>query len=144
LIITFDGAIATNQQYINSKTSHLILSHTAVADSLLLSEYDDRPYEYYSSGWTKSAGRSQLGAIRLNGNNWKKDVWECNFHATQAQADLFDLLLQAQQNSTPIIITDHWKTTLVTRQIWVDVDQRYKTAVATNEWYRLQFQALEV
>jgi hypothetical protein len=144
LIITFDGEIATNAQYINSKTSHLILSHAAVADSLLLSEYDDRPYEYYPIGWTKSAGRSLLGAIRLNGNNWKKDVWECNFHTTQAQADLFDSLLQAQQDNTPISIADRWKTAPIVRQIWVDVDQRYKTAVATNEWYRLQFQALEV
>jgi hypothetical protein len=144
MFITFDGSTATNQ-YLSPHASHLILNHSSVVDQLLLAEHEEKPYEHYPIGWTQSDGRSLLGSLRLKGNNWKKDVWESNFHANQAQVDLFNLLLQSQQDSSlPVSIVDYWKSAPVTRQIWIEVDRQYLTTVATNQWYRLQFQCLEV
>ena len=143
MFVTFDGAAATNQ-YLSPQTSHLIFSHPSVAHSLLLAEYDEKPYEHYPTGWSQGDGRSLLGSIRLKGDNWKKDVWECNFHTQQAQVDLFNQLLQAQQDTSPVTLADYWNGALVPKLVWLQVDRQYLTTVATNQWYRLQFQAWEV
>jgi hypothetical protein len=144
MLITFDGSIATNQ-YLSPPTSHLVLSHPSFVGALLLSEHDERPYEYYPTGWTQVDGRSLLGAIRLKGDNWKKDLWECNFFVKAPQVDLFNQLLQAQQDSTPVTLVDRWiDGVVVTKLVWLQVDRQYLSLVAANSWFRLQFQAWEV
>jgi hypothetical protein len=141
--ITFDGSSGTNK-YLSPLSSHLILSHPTLTDTLLLAEHDDKPYEYYPTGQTTADGRSLLGGIRLKGNNWLKDLWECNFHCTIAQAVLFNTLITAQQNNTStILLTDNWQSTPVIKQIWLNVDRQYLTQVG-SDWRRLQFQLLEV
>ena len=102
-LITWEGSTATNQ-YLSPPTSHLELSHPSVVDRLLLAQHDEKPYEYYPTGWVQANGRSLLGAIRLMGSDWKKDVWECNFLAVAPQVDLFNQLVQAQQDSTPVTL----------------------------------------
>jgi hypothetical protein len=145
MLITFDGSQATNQ-YLSPPTSHLILSHPSIVDQLLLAECDEKPYENYRTGQTQGDGRSLLGGIRLKGDNWKKDVWECNFFAVAAQVALFEQLVQAQQdNVATVTLVDRWVTGIVVAKlVWLQVDRQYLTVVATGSWYRLQFQAVEV
>jgi hypothetical protein len=144
MLITWNGATATNQ-YLSPPVSHLVLSHPSLGDQLLLSEHDEKPYEHYPTGWTQADGRSLLGAIRLKGDNWKKDVWECNFLVLVPQLNLFNQLLQAQQDSTPVTLIDRWiDGAIVTKLVWLQVDRQYLTLVAANSWFRLQFQMLEV
>ncbi len=141
--VTWNGTKPTDL-YVTPQTSHLILDHPSLPDRLLLAEHDEKPYEYYPTGWTQADGRSLLGSIRLKGNNWLKDVWECNFHAMPPQVALFNQLLQAQQASGSVTLTDLWMGTAVTKTIWLQVDRQYLSLVAANNWWRLQFQCWEV
>ncbi len=145
MFITFDGAVATNQ-YLLPQASHIVLSHPSLTDSLLLAEHDDKPYENYRVGQTRSNGRSLLGSIRLQGNNWKKDQWECNFIAKSAQVVLFEQLIQAQQDDIlPVTLIDRWIDGIaVSKSVWLDIDRQYLSLLAANSWFRLQFQVLEV
>lgn len=143
MIITFDGSQSTNQ-YLSPPTSHLVLNHPSLTDSLLLAEHDEKPYERYPTGWSQADGRSLLGSIRVKGGTWNKQAWECNFHAQQGQVDLFNQLLQVQQIDTPVTIVDYWSAATITRSVWLQVDRQYLTTVATNQLFRLQFQLLEV
>jgi hypothetical protein len=145
MLITFDGSTTTNQ-YLSPSVSHLVLSHPSLADSLVLAEHDDKPYENYRAGQTVGDGRSLLGAIRLNGDNWKKDVWECNFIAALPQVALFEQLVQAQQdNVATVTLIDRWVAgSVVTKLVWLQVDQRYLSVVGSADWRRLQFQVWEV
>ena len=54
------------------------------------------------------------------------------------------ILLQAQQDTSPVTLTDYWNGALVPKLVWLQADRQYLTTVATNQWYRLQFQAWEV
>lgn len=145
MLVTFDGATTVNQ-YLSPPTSHLVLSHPNIADQLLLAEHDDKPYENYRTGQTQGNGRSLLGTIRLKGDNWKKDQWECNFLVTPPQLALFEQLVQAQQDNVPTVtLIDRWIAGVtVTKSVWVQIDRQYLTIVAANSWQRLQFQLLEV
>lgn len=145
MLVTFEGSQSTNL-YLSPPASHIILGHPSLANALLLSQHDEKPYEHYPTGWTQADGRSLQGSLRLKGNNWKKDVWECNFHATPPQVDLFAQLLQAQQDDIlPVTLIDRWVDGLViTKSVWMQVDRQYLTLVAANSWFRLQFQLLEV
>lgn len=142
-LLTFDGSVATNPYL--SDTSHLELSHPSITDSLIFAESTDKPYEYYPTGWSRSNGRSLLGAIRLQGENWLKDTWECNFLANYPQVDLFNQMLEAQQTSGSITLYDRWIDGYpTTKTVWIDVDRQYLSLVAANSWFRLQFTLLEV
>lgn len=145
MFITWDGSQATNQ-YLSPQASHLVLSHPSIVDQLLLAEHDDRPYENYRTGQTRSNGRSLLGSIRLQGGNWKKDRWECNFLVKSAQVVLFEQIVQAQQDDNlPAILVDRWiDGTVITKYVWIEIDRQYLSLVAGNSWFRLQFQVLEV
>lgn len=145
MFITFEGTQATNQ-YLAPSVSHIILSHPGLTNSLLLAQHDEKPYENYRTGQTQADGRSLLGAIRCKGGNWKKDQWECNFHALAAQAGLFEQLVQAQQDDIlPVTLIDRWiDGVVVTKNVWIGIDKQYLSLVAANSWFRLQFQLLEV
>jgi hypothetical protein len=145
MFITFEGSQSTNQ-YLSPQTSHLELSHPSLSDKLILAEWDNQPYENYQTGQTRSNGRSLLGAIRLQGDNWKKGQWEGNFLVKSAQSVLFEQLLQAQQDDTlPCNLIDRWfEGVVVTKNVWIDIDRQYLSLVAANSWFRLQFQLLEV
>ncbi len=145
MFFTFDGLTPTNQ-YLSPQTSHIVLSHPSLTDQLLLAEHDDKPYENYRVGQTRSNGRSLLGSIRLQGDNWKKDQWECNFIAKSAQVVLFEQLLQAQQDSTlSVTLLDRWiDGVVVSKSVWLEIDRQYLFLLAANSWFRLQFQVLEV
>lgn len=145
MLVTFDG-VAEFNQYSSSQTSHIELSHPLLSDRLILAELDNKPYENYREGQTRSDGRSLKGSLRLKGDNWKKDIWECNFLATRPQVALFELLLQTQQDSTfQISLTDRWFDGLeVASDVWIDVDRNYLSLVALNQWFRLQFSLREV
>ncbi len=145
MFITFDGLTPFNQ-YLSPQVSHLVLSHPTLEDQLLLAEHDDKPYENYRVGQTRSNGRSLLGSIRLQGDNWKKDQWECNFIVKSAQVVLFDQLIQAQQDSTlSVTLLDYWiDGAAVSKSVWLEIDRQYLSLLAANSWFRLQFQVLEV
>lgn len=144
MFTTFDGLSATNQ-YLLPPTSHLVLSHPSLSDSLLLAEHDEKPYQYYSTGWTQADGRSLQGAIRLKGNDWNKGMWECNFQAVAAQVELFNMLLQAQQGLLRVNLIDRWVGGVATtRDVWLQVDRQYQTLAAGTIWWRLQFECWEV
>lgn len=145
MLITWEGSTATNP-YLSPATSHLELSHPSMSDRLILAEYDNKPYENYRVGQTRSNERSLLGAIRLQGNNWKKNQWECNFLVKSAQTVIFEQLLQAQQDDIlPCSLVDRWfEGMVVTKNVWIDIDRQYLSLVAANSWFRLQFQLLEV
>ena len=145
MLFTWEGNTATNP-YLLPATSHLELSHPSLSDRLLLAEYDNQPYQNYRMGQTRSNGRSLLGAIRLQGDNWKKEQWECNFLVKSAQTVLFEQLLQAQQDDIlPCEIIDRWiDGVVVTKNVWIEIDRQYLTLAAANSWFRLQFQLLEV
>jgi hypothetical protein len=143
MFVTLDGSTITNQ-YLN--TSHLLLTHAGAADSLLLAEFSgDKAYENYRVGQTRADGRSLLGSIRLKGDNWKKDQWECGFLANPAQVALFEQLLQLQQDTgSNVLLTDRWTYAPIIKNVWIDTDRQYLSTVAVGQWYRLQFQLLEV
>jgi hypothetical protein len=145
MFITFEGSQATNQ-YLTPAVSHLILSHPSIANQLLLAQHDEKPYENYRTGQTQADGRSLLGALRLKGDNWKKDLWECNFHALAPQVGLFEQLVQAQQDDIlPVVLIDRWiNGVVVTKSVWVQIDKQYLSLVGANSWFRLQFQLMEV
>jgi hypothetical protein len=145
MLVTFEGSIATNQ-YLDPPVSHIELSHPSLPDTLLLAEYDDKPYERYFQGRTQSNDRSLLGAIKLKGGNWKKYLWECNFLATPLQVALFEDLLQAQQDDVlPCGSVDRWfDSTPGGKSVWIDVDRQYLTIAGGVNWFRLQFRLLEV
>jgi len=144
MFVTFDGSGATNQ-YLSPPVSHILLSHMTLLNTLLLTHHDEKPYEYYPTGWAGSDGRSLLGSVRIKGGQWLKDAWECNFLCTPPQVDLFNQLLEAQSTNTPVGLVDRWVDGVVnTKSVWVDVDRQYLTMVAANSWWRLQFRLLEV
>jgi hypothetical protein len=119
MLITWNGTTATNQ-YLSPPSSHLVLSHPGLADSLLLSEHDEKPYEHYPTGWTQADGRSLLGAIVLKGDNWLKDSWECNFLVLAPQLDLFNQLLSRQQVSGSVTLVDRWIDGMTsTKLVWL-------------------------
>jgi hypothetical protein len=144
-LITWEGTTATNP-YLSPQTSHLELSHPALADSLILAQSDSQPYQNYRTGQTRADGRSLLGAIRLKGNNWQKDQWECNFLALAPQVALFEGLIQAQQaDILPVALTDRWiDGVVISKNAWIDIDRQYLSLVSANSWFRLQFTLLEV
>lgn len=145
MLFTFEGNTTLNP-YLSPATSHLELSHPSLTDRLILAEYDNKPYENYRTGQTRSNGRSLRGAIRLQGDNWKKEQWECNFLVKAAQVTLLEQLLQAQQDDVlSCNLVDRWIDGIVmTKNVWIDVDRQYLSLVAANSWFRLQFQLLEV
>jgi hypothetical protein len=144
MLITWEGSTASNQ-YLSPLVSHLVLSHPSIADQLLLAEHDEKPYENYRTGQTQGDGRSLLGSIRLKGDNWKKQQWECNFLALAPQVTLFEQLVQAQQDDIlPVTLVDRWiDGTVTTRSVWIQIDRQY-LSIANGNWFRLQFQAWEV
>jgi hypothetical protein len=143
MLITFDGATATNQ-LLSPLVSHLELSHPSMTDRLLLAECDDRPYEHFATGWQNADGRSVLGAIRVKGGDWRKDVWQGNFLVGADQKVFFDGLLLAQQTTTAaVVLIDRFFDTAITRSVWINVDRQYLTVVGLG-WWRLQFELWEV
>jgi hypothetical protein len=144
MLITWEGSTASNQ-YLSPLVSHLVLSHPSINDQLLLAEHDEKPYENYRTGQTQGDGRSLLGSIRLKGDNWKKQQWECNFLVLAPQVALFEQLVQAQQDDIlPVTLIDRWiDGTVTTRSVWIQVDRSYLT-IASGNWFRLQFQCWEV
>jgi hypothetical protein len=144
MLVTWEGSTATNQ-YLLPPTSHLVLSHPSLVDALLLAQYDDKPYENYRTGQTQGDGRSLLGAIRMKGDNWTKNQWECNFVALAPQVTLFEQLVQAQQDDIlPVTLIDRWVAGVaVTKSVWIQIDRQY-LSIASSSWLRLQFQCWEV
>ncbi len=144
-LITWEGTTATNP-YLSPQTSHLQLSHPALADGLILAQSDNQPYQNYRTGQTRADGRSLRGAIRLKGDNWKKDQWECNFLALAPQVALFEDLVAAQQaDILHVALIDRWiDGVTATKNVWIDIDRQYLTLVGANSWFRLQFTLLEV
>lgn len=151
--ITFNGTEVENPYLLpllslRPPTSHIQLSHISLGDRLILAECDEKPYENYRTGQTRSEGRSILGSIRLRGNNWKKQQWECNFFVRGLQISLFEEMLEAQQNEIPpVILNDRWLSGAAVappRNVWLDVDRQYLSLVSPDGWHRLQFQALEI
>ena len=145
MLLTFDGSTATNP-FVFPQTSHVELSHPAIADQLLLAEHTDRPYENYRTGQTRSDGRSLLGAMRLRGNSYIKEQWECNFLVVGSQVGLFEQLVAAQQaDLLPCSIVDRWIDGRVkTSSVWIEIDRQYLALLVGTSWFRLQFQLLEV
>ncbi len=145
MIITFEERTATNE-YLTPPVSHIQLSHPDLNDSLLLAECDEKPYERNIEGWTQSNGRSLSGLLRLKGNNYRTNFWQCNFLVTALQVDLFNQLLVTQEYSpVRVQFTDRWVNGMdYTTGAWLDVDRQYLSVVAANSWWRLQFTALEV
>ena len=145
MLLTFDGSISTNP-FTAPQTSHLELSHPSIVDRLLLAEHIDRPYENYRVGQTRSDGRSLLGAIRTQGNNYLKEQWECNFLIGSSQLQLFEQLLSAQQSDLlPCALVDRWiGGAIKTASIWIDIDRQYLTIAGGTNWFKLQFVLLEV
>lgn len=144
-LITWEGSTLTNP-YLSPQTSHIQLSHPSLVDSLIFAQTDNQPYQNYRTGQTKADGRSLRGAIRLVGNNWKRDQWECNFLALAPQVALFEALIQAQQDDgLPVALVDRWiDGVVVSKNVWIDIDRQYLSLVAANSWFRLQFTLLEV
>jgi hypothetical protein len=144
-LITWEGTTITNP-YLYPATSHIQLSHPALADSLILAESDSRPYQNYRTGQSRADGRSLLGAIRLKGDNWKKDQWECNFLALAPQVALFEELVRSQQDDVlPVALVDRWiDGVVISKNVWIDIDRQYLSLVGANSWFRLQFTLLEV
>jgi hypothetical protein len=142
--ITWQGTESANL-YISPHTSHLILGHPSLTDQLILAEHDDKPYEYFPTGWQQADGRSALGAIRLRNGDWRKDVWQCNFLVQPEQVEFFNSLLNAQQSDVlPVTIDDRFLDAVTTRQVWIQTDRQYLTMVAAKSWWRLQFELWEV
>lgn len=145
MFLTFEGITADNEY--RTISSHIELSHPSTLNKLIFAEFDSKPYENYRSGQTRSDGRSLLGAIRLKGDKWKKEVWECNFFAKLPQVELFEMLLQSQEDTAfPVTLVDRWTDDEngITKDVWIDIDRQYLTLIAANQWFRLQFQLLEV
>ncbi|MGL4617882.1 MAG: hypothetical protein ACRCZS_02310 [Chroococcidiopsis sp.] len=144
-VVTFSGTTTTNQ-YLSPLTSHIELGHPSLVNKLILAECDDKPYENYRIGQTIADGRSLKGTIRLKGNNYKKEQWQCNFMAIAPQVALFEELLQAQQDDIlPVNLIDRWVDgVVVTKNVWIDIDRQYLSLIDANSWWRLQFALLEV
>jgi hypothetical protein len=144
-LITWEGTTLTNP-YLSPQTSHLQLSHPALVDSLILAESDNQAYQNYRTGQTRADGRSLLGAIRLKGDNWLKDQWECNFLALAPQVALFEALIAAQQaDILPVALVDRWiDGVVISKSVWIDIDRQYLSLIGANSWFRLQFTLLEV
>jgi hypothetical protein len=144
MLVTFVGTTAINQ-YLLPPTSHLELGHPSLVDRLLLAENDGKPYENYRIGQTQGDGRSLLGSIRLKGDNWRKNQWECNFLVLPPQVVLFEDLLNAQQDDLlPVTVIDRWiDGVVVTKNVWIQIDRQY-LSIAGGNWFRLQFQLWEI
>lgn len=143
-LVTFNGTTATNQ-YLSPTTSHIELGHPSLVNKLILAEHEDKPYDNYRIGQTVADDRSLKGAIRLKGNNYRKGQWQCNFMAIATQVALFEELLQAQQDDIlPVNLIDRWTDTVITKDVWIDVDRQYLSLIDANSWWRLQFMLLEI
>jgi hypothetical protein len=142
--ITWYGNQSTNS-YLSPAVGHLVLGHPSLGDELILAEHDEQPYQYFPTGWQRADGRSLLGAIRVKGGQWRKDVWLGNFLVKPEQLGLFNLLLAAQgADSLPVRLTDRWVDGGVVRNVWINVDRQYLSLVAAKSWWRLQFELWEV
>lgn len=141
--VTWEGVQPLNQ-YLSPPVSHLVLSHPSLVDELILAQFDEKPYEYFPTGWAVADGRSVLGTIRLKGGSWRKDLWQCNFFVKPEQLAFFNGLLSVQQaDSLPVVLVDRWLDVGVTRQVWVNVDRAYLSLVAAQSWWRIQFELWE-
>lgn len=128
MFVTYEGAFATNP-LAGGSTLYLLLAAVGVADTLVLSEFVDNPYELRKEGFDRSDGRSLTGSLRIKGNNFVVTRrWDCNFVINQAQLDLFDQILTAQKAEQPVTISDYFAPVPVVAPCWVDIDGRYATA----------------
>lgn len=144
MFVTWDGTFANNPYGMGE--SHLLL-FAGFSDVLVLAEMEDgRGYNRSTSDWHRSAGRSLTQGLRVQGNGqFGKEFWELSFLVNEAQKDLFNQLLYAQQNGIdPIVIEDYFSPAFAGVNVWIDVDSRYLTTFAGQSWWRLQFTALEI
>lgn len=141
--VAYEGTFASNP-LAGGSTLYLLLASAGVADTLVLSEFLDAPYEVRKEGFDRSDGRSLTGSLRIKGSNYPTTRrWDCNYVVNQAQLDLFEQILSAQKAEQPVTISDYFAPAPLVASCWIDTDSRYATAwgydAAQQPEYLLQF-----
>lgn len=141
---TWDGNTPTIP-YNSQIEKYLVLSHPDLADGLVLSHFDQSPYDRTIMGFAIADSRSLVGSIKVQGGTYKKILISGNFLVRPPQLDLFNQLLEVQKQSlSPIEMVDYFITpTGEILNVWLQVDQKYVSNVAAQSWWRLQFEAWE-
>jgi hypothetical protein len=144
--IGFKGSVALST--LTSAGYHLLLSHPSVTDVLVLREHrlEAEVYIRNKVGWPQSSGRNIRGALKVEGSvDRTADEWQLDFLVSRAQADLFNNLLLAQnQTSTSVTLSDRFNGLTDNTTVWLQVDQQYLTPVVMGALWTLQFQALAI
>jgi hypothetical protein len=135
-LITFDSSTGVLPD------TYLTLSVSAIADTLVLAEFQDSPYNLVREGFDASDNRSLTGSIRVKGNTYTPPhKWHLAFIVNRIQASLFETMLLAQKAGQQIVLFDRFGASTMTN-VWIDVDDRYLTEQAPD-WLLLQFTAKE-
>jgi hypothetical protein len=143
--LTLKGALATNPHLPAHGDSYLLLTCSTVADTLVLFDFanNQTPYQGYNTGHDNADGRSLAGAIRIKGLNYPvKKRLELAFLVSDAMVAAFEAILGAQRQNQAITVVDNWDLQAISRIMWVDVADRYRTKIAANR-HLLQFSAWE-
>ena len=141
--ITWSGTYGSNP--LGANDSHIVLANTNVTDQLVLSEFQDtaQAYQLYRDDYRKPDGRSFAGSIKIKGVNYSPPRhWVFNLLANDAQAALFEALLEEQPayQSTLIDSWDSYSTGSV--NVVISVAEKYRSRLAAN-WHLLQFDVLQ-
>ena len=134
--------ITLGDPYFGGTHLYLVLAHPAVADALVLGQFQSQPYQRNLVGLNKSDGRSLTGNLKITGPRYAPSPkWEINVICKPPQIELFEQLLEAQRiTDQAISLVDRFGANDASN-IWIDVDDRYRTEVAGCQWWQLQFSA---
>jgi hypothetical protein len=143
--LTLKGPLVANPHNPAARDSHLLVSCATVADTIVLFEFANgqTPYQGYNTGYDSSDGRSLAGAIRTKGGNYPpKKRLELAFMVSDAMVAAFEAMVEAQRQGQQITVIDSWDLPAITRIMWIDVADRYRTKIMGDR-HLLQFSAWE-
>jgi hypothetical protein len=143
--LSLKGPTVANPHNPAAQDSHLLISCPTVADTIVLFDYaaGQDPYQGHNTGYDASDGRSLFGAIRRKGNSYSpKRRLELAFLVSSAMILVIEAMLEAQRQGQIITIVDAWDLP-ITRSMWIDVGERYRTQIAKDR-HLLQISAWEI
>jgi len=126
--------------------SHLLISCTTITDTVVLFDFaaGQTPYQAYNTDYDASEGRSLTGVLRKKGGQYAaKKRLELAFLVNDVMILTIEAMLEAQQDGEVVQVVDHWNTSPITKNMWLDVADRYRTQITKNR-HLLQLSALEI
>jgi hypothetical protein len=143
MFVHFRGSSASNP--FTATDYFLLISHPAVADTLVLMQHPEGVLAYTRArvGLSQAKGRAILGAITINSNPVAiADEWQAHFIVSKPQYQLFERILAAQELA-PCTLIDRFNGETDAKLVWLNTDRQYLTPWVMGRGWNLQFTAME-